>query len=67
TVSETVPTMNDDDLHQYLILHGYDSNSFSTRVTSLQIRADELSGEAAAEDPEAEDEVEVTEPVTSQP
>jgi hypothetical protein len=36
-------------------------------VTSLQIRADELSGEAAAEDPEAEDEVEVTEPVTSQP
>ncbi len=67
TVSETVPTMNDDDLHQYVILHGYDSNSFSTRVTSLQIRADELSGEAAAEDPEAEDEVEVTEPVTSQP
>jgi hypothetical protein len=67
--------MNDDDLHQYVILHGYDSNSFSTRVTSLQIRADELSGEAAAEDPEAEDaedpeaedEVEVTEPVTSQP
>ncbi len=67
TVSETVPTMNDDELRQYMILHGYDSNSFSTRMTSLQIRADELEEEADAEDPEAEDAADDNEPVTSQP
>lgn len=66
-VSETVPTMNDDDLRQYLILHGYDSNSFSTRVTSLQIRAEELDEENAADDPEAEREEDAPMPVTSQP
>ena len=31
-----VATMNDDELRQYMILHGYDSNSFSTRMTSLR-------------------------------
>ena len=67
TVSETVPTMNDDDLREYMILHGYESNSFSTRVTSLQIRAEELAEEAAADDPEAESEADATGPVTSQP
>jgi sigma-E factor negative regulatory protein RseA len=67
TVSETVPTMNDDDLRQYMILHGYDSNSFSTRVTSLQIRAEELADRTAAEDPAAESESDATGPVTSQP
>ena len=66
-VSETVPTMNDDELRQYMILHGYDSNSFSTRMTSLQIRAEELAEDAAAEDPEAEDAADANEPVTSQP
>jgi sigma-E factor negative regulatory protein RseA len=67
TVSETVPTMNDDELRQYMILHGYDSNSFSTRMTSLQIRAEDIAEEAAAEDPEAEDAADADEPVTSQP
>lgn len=67
TVSETVPTMNDDDLRQYMILHGYDSNSFSTRVTSLQIRAEELAEETAAEDAEEQGEADATGPVTSQP
>ena len=66
-VSETVPTMNDQELRRLMILHGYDSNSFSTRWTSLQIRADELAEEAAAEDAQAEEDAEVTEPVTSQP
>jgi negative regulator of sigma E activity len=66
-VSETVPTMNDDELRRLMILHGYDSNSFSTRWTSLQIRAEELAEEAAAEDPQAEDDADATEPVTRQP
>jgi len=67
TVSETVPTMSDDELRRLMILHGDGSNSFSTRVTSLQMRAEELDEEAAADDPEAADENVVTEPVTSQP
>ena len=66
-VSETVPTMSDDELRRLMILHGDGSNSFSTRVTSLQMRADELAEEAAVEDPEADDEEDLTEPVTSQP
>jgi sigma-E factor negative regulatory protein RseA len=66
-VSETVPTMKDDELRRYMILHGSELNSFSTRVTSLQIRAEELAEEAAAEDPETEDEADETAPVTSQP
>ena len=67
TVSETVPTMNDEELRRLMILHGYDSNNFSTRWTSVQIRADELAEEAAANDAEAEDDAEATEPVTRQP
>ncbi|HSM30112.1 MAG TPA: sigma-E factor negative regulatory protein [Woeseiaceae bacterium] len=67
TVSETVPSMSDDELRQLMILHGDGSNSFSTRVTSLQMRAEELDEEAAVEDPDAEDDEDVTEPVTSQP
>jgi anti-sigma factor RsiW len=68
TVSETVPSMSDDELQRRLmILHMDGSDSLSTRVTSLQMRADELAEEAAVEDPEAEDEEDVTEPVTSQP
>ncbi len=66
-VSETVPTMTDDELRRYMVLHGSDLNSFSTRVTSLQILAEELTEEAAADDSEAEDGTEVTEPTTSQP
>ena len=67
TVSETVPTMSDDELRRFMILHGDGSNSFSTRVTSLQMRAEELDEEATADDPEAADDNVVTEPVTSQP
>jgi negative regulator of sigma E activity len=67
TVSETVPTMNDEELRRLMILHGYDSNNFSTRWTSVQIRAEELAEEAAANDAEAEDDAEATEPVTRQP
>ena len=69
-VSETVPTMDDNELRQLLMLHGDDSNSFSTRVTSLQMRAEDLSEESAAEEPEADDEddkEDAAEPVTSQP
>lgn len=67
SVSETVPTMSDDELRRLMILHGDGSNSFSTRVTSLQMRAEELDEEATADDPEAADDNVVTEPVTSQP
>jgi sigma-E factor negative regulatory protein RseA len=67
SASETVPTMSDGELRRLMILHGDGSNSFSTRVTSLQMRAEELAEEAAADDPEAEDQDDVTEPVTSQP
>lgn len=67
SVSETVPTMNDDELRRLMVLHGYDSNSFSTRWTSLQIRAEELAEEAAAEDSQAADDADQTMPVTSQP
>ena len=67
-VSETVPTMSDDELRRLMILHGDGSNSFNTRVTSLQMRAEELAEEAPADDdPEADDENNVTEPVISQP
>lgn len=66
-VSETVPTMDDSELRRLLILHGDESNSFSTRVTSLQMRAEELTEGTAAEEPEADDEDEAAEPVTSQP
>jgi negative regulator of sigma E activity len=67
TVSETVPTMSNDELRRLMILHGDGSNSFSTRVTSLQMRAEELAEEGTADEPEADDENVVTEPVTSQP
>ncbi len=67
TVSETVPTMSDGELRRLMILHGDGSNSFSTRVTSLQMRAEELAEQSSADDPEAEDENDVTEPVSSQP
>lgn len=68
TASETVPTMSDDELRRLMILHGDGSNSFSTRVTSLQMRAEELTEESyTAEDPEAADEDAATDPVTSQP
>jgi negative regulator of sigma E activity len=66
-VSETVPTMSDDELRRLMILHGDGSNSFSTRVTSLQMRAEELAEEATAEEPGTDEENVVTEPVTSQP
>ena len=66
-VSETVPTMSNDELRRLMILHGDGSNSFSTRVTSLQMRAEELAEEAAVEDPQADGDEDVTEPVTSQP
>jgi hypothetical protein len=71
-VSETVPTPRDDEFRQLLILRGDESNSFLTRVTSLQIRAEELAEEtevedADAEDPDAEKDNDVSEPVTSQP
>ena len=70
--SETVPSMDDADLRRLLREHGGDSNSFSTRFISLQMRADELAEEtaaeeAAAEEPEAEDDDEAAEPVTRQP
>ena len=67
-VSETVPTMSDDELRRLMILHGDGSNSFSTRVTSLQMRAEELAEEAtAAEEPRVDEENVVNKPVTSQP
>ena len=66
-VSETVPTMSDDELRRLMILHGDGSNSFSTRVTSLQMRAEELAEEAAAEEPGTDEDNVVNEPVTSQP
>ena len=66
-VSETVPTMSDDELRRLMILHGDGSNSFSTRVTSLQMRAEELAEEATAEEPGTDEDNVVNEPVTSQP
>jgi negative regulator of sigma E activity len=66
-VSETVPTMNDAELRRLLILHGEGSNSFSTRVTSVQMRAEELAEESAANEGEADDENDSAGPVTSQP
>jgi negative regulator of sigma E activity len=66
-VSETVPTMDDAELRRLLILHGEGSNSFSTRVTSVQMRAEELAEETAADEAEADAEDETAEPVTSQP
>jgi len=69
-VSEIIPTMSDEEHRQYLMLHGLETESFSTRVTSWQIRADELAEEAAAEDAENVDDGDDPgddEPVTSQP
>lgn len=76
-VSETVPSMDDAELRRLLILRGDESNSFLTRVTSLQMRAEELAEEAATEqavddeaaaaESEAADENDVAEPVTHQP
>ncbi|HSN51431.1 MAG TPA: sigma-E factor negative regulatory protein [Woeseiaceae bacterium] len=66
-VSETVPTMDDAELRRLLILHGEGSNSFSTRVTSLQMRAEELAEETDVDEAEAAGEDESAEPVTSQP
>jgi len=66
-VSETVPTMDDSELRRLLMLHGDESSSFLTRVTSLQIRAEDLTEETATEKPEADDEDDSVEPVTSQP
>ncbi len=66
-VSETVPTMDDAELRRLLILHGEGSNSFSTRVTSLQMRAEELAEESDVDEAEAAAEDESAEPVTSQP
>lgn len=70
--SETVPSMDDAELRRLLILRGDESNSFLTRVTSLQMRAEELAaenaaGEEAAAEPEADEEDDVAEPVTRQP
>jgi negative regulator of sigma E activity len=71
-VSETVPRMTEEQ-GQLFRLHGDDSESFFTRMTSLELRADEL-----AEDPdtaehedqaeaEAEEGADGNEPVSSQP
>ena len=68
-VSEIIPTMSDEEHRQYLMLHGLETESFSTRVTSLQIRAGELAEEAAADDVEDADDGDDPgddEPVTSQ-
>jgi negative regulator of sigma E activity len=66
-VSETVPTMDDSELRRLLMLHGDESDSLLTRVTSLQIRAEDLTEETATEKPEADDEDDSVELVTSQP
>lgn len=69
-VSEIIPTMSDEEHRQYLLLHGLGIDSFSTRVTSLQLREVELAAEAATddvEDADDTDEPEIDEPVTSQP
>lgn len=72
-VSEIIPTMSDEEHRQYLLLHELDTGSLSTRVTSLQIRADELAEEAAADDVEKAQNADDTDdpsddaPVTSQP
>ena len=66
-VSETVPTMDDVELRRLLILHGEGSNSFSTRVTSVQMRAEELAETTSSEEDQADDEDAAAEPVTSQP
>lgn len=70
--SETVPSMDDAELRRLLKLHGDDSNSFSTRMISLQMRAEELAEETEAEETtdlesEADEEDDVVEPVTRQP
>jgi negative regulator of sigma E activity len=69
--SETVPSMDDAELRRLLILRGDESNSFLTRMTSLQMRAEELAEETAAEeaatvDSETEED-DAAEPVTRQP
>jgi len=69
-VSEIIPTASDEEHLEYLMLHGLDTGDFSIRVTSMQIRADELAEEAAAEDAENVDDgddPDDDEPVTSQP
>jgi negative regulator of sigma E activity len=69
-VSETVPRMTEEQ-GQLFRLHGDDSESFFTRMISLEIRADELPevSESAADEAEGETEEEAAgaEPVTSQP
>jgi negative regulator of sigma E activity len=71
-VSETVPRMTEEQGQLYR-LHGDDSESFFTRMISLEIRADELAevAEDATVEDEAEDEAEQdsdgTEPVSGQP
>jgi len=55
-----------------MILHGDGSNSLSTRLTSLEMRLEELAEETAAEETAVEeagtdDENDVSEPVNRQP
>jgi negative regulator of sigma E activity len=71
-VSETVPRMTEEQ-GQLFRLHGDDSESFFTRMTSLEIRADELpeDPETAEDEDQAEADTEEgadgSEPVSSQP
>lgn len=66
-VSETVPTMSDEELRQLYLLHGETSNTFNARWTAAQVLADELAEEPAEEESESADEADEVEPVTSQP
>ncbi len=66
-VSETVPTMEDAELRRLLRLHGDGSNGFVTRVTSLEMRAEELAEEESTQEPEMAGENDAAEPVTSRP
>ena len=64
---ETVPAADDADARRLMILHGDGSNSLSTRLTSLEMRLEELAEETAAEESEADDENDASEPVNRQP
>ncbi len=64
---ETVPAGDDADARRLMILHGDGSNSLSTRLTSLEMRLEELAEQTAAEESEADDENDVAEPVNRQP
>jgi len=66
--SETVPTMSDEELRRYQMLHDEVSNSFNSRLANAQMMAEDLVPEDVdATEPDDESEDGAEEPVTSQP